>query len=332
MAKKNILIVTDDEEYANLIEGELAFSVKNDILINIITDKNYFIEYTKEYISVDVLIIEEHIKSSVYNVHVNDKTIVLGEDGRNGCINKYDGVEFILTELGREYISDGDKIQNINKTKIICTMSACGGCGKTFNTLSLCDKLANEEKKVLYVDAENVQNFDELLDEKDIKKAENKLAIELSVGNFENSESIFGHGRFDYLPQFSGALSMYQLSISNIFDFVSRISLMHIYDYIVVELESGFRDNFNMFLNMASFIVLYSLQSKIGATRAEKMLVIISEYDAEKFIVCGRYDSSKEDFLSERLEKIGKYLCDKVEEGERIEMAAQKLAISILMS
>ena len=139
-------------------------------------------------------------------------------------------------------------------------LSAYGGIGKTTTSLCLAMRLSQLYKKVLYIDAENIQNFIEKMPSTDRTEtyADKEVAASLqnlTTNTYEYIKKQIIHGKFDYLPPFEKYLFNYHLSLDDIYRYVEALASKGEYDYIIVEFENAFNSATVQFINNMNKLV-----------------------------------------------------------------------------
>lgn len=316
MKKNTILIVSNDTEYIASIECTLATEISLDYSLEIITDSNYLEEYLKVPHKIAALIIEESMAKLFSSAQIVGKALFLTDrDDQPNMINKLDGAEIILRKLGTEFIKISSKAGTID-SKIIDVVSIAGGSGKTVTALGIARQLSKMRKKVLYIDAENMQTFRECLGGTDDKTFDvTKVDILMDPKNCKAAdlESNILRDRFDYLAPLKGNLMRYQLSESNLQAYARRIAAENIYDYIVVEHGTSGNAEFYDYINGSSKIVVTTFQDKRCAGRMKTFLENTSQFMGQVVIVCNYFDESKDNSMQKIADECNIPVCERVE-------------------
>lgn len=236
-----IRIISPDNEYINKIIGKIAARIRNDIILEYITDENFFIASRNNAQRVNIEFIDENFLSKYTYKPVADNTFVISERANNGAVvNKLEGSEAILRVLGDSVLKAND---SRGMCQVVAVSSPYGGSGKTIVALALAARLSQMHRKVLYIDAENAQNYYEKLDKKDYVReyANKELAaaiINLTTSSYEDIKKQVIHGLFDYLPPFEKYLFYYHLKPDMLRSLADTIAARKEYDYVIVEQES----------------------------------------------------------------------------------------------
>ena len=150
-------------------------------------------------------------------------------------------------------------------------------------------RLAELHRKVLYIDAENTQNFYEKLSKiyGECVYADKKIAeslFNLTTDSYDYIKGQILHGRFDYLPAFEKSLIYYHITPGNLSKFAEIISSKGEYDYIVVEHESVINTELMASLSNEQSIVVVS-KNNTDDSRLMKMLEVLESVEADKIVV-----------------------------------------------
>ena len=235
-----VRISSPDKEYIDKIVGKLVSRMRRDISLEFITDEKAFVASRTALHRVNVEFVDEAFMNKASGKNVADVTFLIGEHINTGLVvNKIEGSEAILRILGDEVLKDTDVKR---KCQIVAVSSPYGGSGKTITALSIAARLSQMNRKVLYIDAENMQNYYEKLDagkfmldyaSKDLAAA----VINLTSDSYEKIKKNIVHGEFDYLPAFEKYLFHYHLTPAMLNSLAHTFAAKGEYDYVIVEQE-----------------------------------------------------------------------------------------------
>ena len=137
MKRNTILVVSSDIEYVTSIECILATELDYKYNLEVITDKDYLEEYLEEAHKIEVLIIEDNMMSAFSDAQIVGRAIIISDgESQENVINKLDGAEAILRNLGARYLKATSQMGNIT-SKVIDVVSVSGGSGKTITALGI---------------------------------------------------------------------------------------------------------------------------------------------------------------------------------------------------
>ncbi|SFU76762.1 AAA family ATPase [Butyrivibrio sp. INlla21] len=289
MAKKVIQIVCMDIEYINRIAGRLAAAVNDDVFLEFITDEKYYQESITKPRRIDTLIIDEQMQDKYPSERIADKCFIISDESNKGnAIRKYEGTTAIINVLGDEVLKRNDDSKK-RQCKIVGVVSPFGGCGKTIAALGIALKLSQLHRKVLYIDAENTQNFYERLGGlfESAEYADKKLAealVNLTTSTYDYVNEQIVHGEFDYLPAFEKSLFYYHVEPEELCKLATVIASRGGYDYIVLEHEPVINSSIVQSISTEQRVVIVT-QDAPNDTRITQFLSVLDGLDTEKIIV-----------------------------------------------
>lgn len=243
MGIRNIQIVSADTEYINKILGRLVSEIRNDIRLEVVTDKRYFFNFNGANHSIDILFIDEVLATGVVSLPSVKQIYVISERHDANAVSKFDGATGILRILGEDALKSNNGI-NKRDCKIVNVVSPCGGCGKTMASIGIAYRLAQMNRKTLYIDAEYAQNFYEVMPKDCLNDAysDEKMAafmINITPHSLEYINQNIVHGVFDYIAPFKNNLVGYHLDPKQMLEVAKIVANKSLYDYIVIEHGTG---------------------------------------------------------------------------------------------
>ena len=303
-----LLFISLDEEYTNIIEGALAVGISEGISISVISDIKYLTEYSKSDHKVDLLIVDEKCLGYTERIITDNKIVVIEQNEVNeGCVYKYGGAQAVLRGLPDGFIkSDG-----LNESKLIKVATVTGGSGKTTTALGVANALFGIGRKVLYMSAENVQNFSWLIDDSiSLSEEVVKMMTRPPRVSAEQILNAVEHNGFDYVPEISGILSSWQITTEMILNIAKEICKKKVYDYVVLEMprEVTTRDSFSAHANES--VILKMTQDSYSKEKTKRFIKLMG-YEAKNCVlVCGKYQGVAEEINDERI--AGCIVCERI--------------------
>lgn len=168
MARPKVIIADEDASYIVPLQFKFVTDFFNKIDLEIITDRAYFDEYFSRPQNAEILIISDDLYDSSLQRHNIQNIFVMMEqydEGSTGELNvnqifKYTSVKEIFNEIigksaGELNVATVEK----KETQIIVFTSGYGGAGKTTISRNVALCLANNYKRVLYVNNGSLQSF-----------------------------------------------------------------------------------------------------------------------------------------------------------------------------
>lgn len=315
MNKKTLLLISTDEEYNLNIETKLALQLSPSVGLEIISDPLYLEEYQNKPRKVSLLIVEEKSTSLIGKNLQADKVLLLSEETilkSDNRISKFGGAQAIIRSLPGDMIRSG--MLSSRKTHIIDVCSLSGGSGKTAAAICLGIRLAQNGKKVLYINLETFQNYYNLLSD-DIKRRymSDKLIHSIAINPHMAADCALEemiHGRIDMIPQLRGLTGTYQITFTSLLALIDEIAGRQIYDYIIAEFPHGLTTDIQMRLFSSESILITALQDEDSAGRIKAFADIMKTLSGQLYITCTRYDCYKENHIKDITQKLGYPVCE----------------------
>lgn len=292
MKKARIVIADLDENYILPLEENLLNVLSEDTDIELITDQSYLDAFLVKPTEIDLLI----VSSELFRVHgqfqYTGYVIVLTETLEESFANcnisgiyKYTSI----SEICKQAITILENLINKetrgnNKTEIITITSASGGVGKTTIAASLCLCLEKRIGGVLYINAENVNTFQYLL--------QNKATIEDSFlyaiserSSFDDLKAAIKKEGFDYLPPLGRGLVSIGQTKEMYLKVIRDAKDSGEYNYIVVDTDSVLDEVKISLLTESDRVFIISSNSKASVVATKEMLKNISHKGNDKFVM-----------------------------------------------
>ena len=311
MAHLRILIADEDSHYIASLQQKFIIECFNKIDLEIITDTHYFRILFSYPQKIEVLIISEDLYSSEIQKHDIKNIIIMSEDievsndisSNINRIYKYTNLKEIFNRI-MSIVNNtidshlSDNINDNRRTKVVLVDSANGGVGKTTVALGISKCLANNYKKVLYVNASRLQYSSILL---------NNSGYIMSIdiyANINNSTNVYGllkqvieNYGFNYLPPFRSSLLSLNIDFSIFEKIVKSAIESNEYDYIILDSDNVL-DEFKIHLIDISTKVIYvTNQEHVSANALNSLLSNINITDIDKYLViCNDFDNTIENY------------------------------------
>ncbi len=316
MAKHKIIIAETDPEYVIPLELRFLEELPSDTELEVITEPEYFRSFFAQPVNAEILIVSRELYSPELKKHSFKRIFVLTEaddapdepDGTVQNIYKYTSLRYIYSQVMFSLTGDAESGEAAAKeTQVIVVHSAIGGAGKTSVAMGLCGCLTQNFRKVLFIDAEYVQDAHFFFRDGSAVPTEVITKARLQGDNmFQLIRPYCRHEMFDYLPPFRGSLSAMNLSYSFYLDLIRNIKATRQYDDIVVDTDSIFDTEKNALLSAANRVVLITMQDAYSAMKTDVLLNCADLTDDSKFMfVCNRFQSDRPNAL---LDSSGRYM------------------------
>lgn len=301
MSKPTIILADTDANYISSLELKFIDTLDERINLEIITDKEYFDEYFSIPRSAEIVALSDDLYTDDLRKHNIANMCVLIEKPQSGdtedleikSVYKYSSLKEIYNEIVG--MSNNPELQGnaiSTDTQVIMVYSPIGGAGKTSIAVGLSACLA-ANKRVLYVDAEEMNTFSGLLSGNDYISANSYSEFREDNNRiYMNLKPEIRNERFNYLPPFKGSLSSTGISIRSMIKFVELAKASKDYDYIIVDVDSTYSEDKSVLMSLADKVFMVVMQDKVSAHKMNVLLNNANCTDAEKFIfVCNRYVS-----------------------------------------
>lgn len=324
MAKETVLVISLNEEYVTGIESRLAFAFREDVTLQIITDREYLTEYLSTPHSISFCIVDEMLLPEVAEYFPESKRLIIAEESGGDRVSRYDGARAILQRIEPHLLREEMAVRK-KSTHVIYTSSVGGGCGKTLMSLGLASALAGAGQRTLYINTESMQDFGYYL--KEPVYMQGKMAVLLSADPGAAAEAILvsaGKQGFDYLPPSEHLLTSSEITLEKILDFVTALVRRNDYDDIVVELPGGAGEDEIACMNAAEYLVLIADQTEYSSRRLRLLNENLRDFHGDGYIVCSRYDVKKANYLEEQDYSVRFPVCEYVKESQE-QMTLEKI-------
>lgn len=306
MARPRVIIADEDASYIVPLQFKFVTDFFNKIDLEVITDRTYFDDYFSKPQNAEILIVSDELYDSSLQRHNIQNIFVMMEqydEGGTGDLNvtqlfKYTSIKEIFNEItGKSAGALNIAAVEKKETQIILVTSAAGGVGKTTVAMGVAACLAQNYKRVLYINASRLQNFQFLLDnETPISAPDVYSKLLTSYGTlYEDVKHVIRKENFSYLPAFKAALMSLGIEYSVYEKFALSAKKSGDYDYIVIDAESTFDEYKTNLLDISDKVIFVVDQSFNNVYATNTFLANVNGISAEKYIfVCNKFE--KESF------------------------------------
>lgn len=303
MSRLLVVIADEDEKYLSTLEYKFLQELDDKIDLEIISDKTYFESFFSSPKTAEIVAVCESFYSRELQRHNINNLFVMTENKGDGDtaelavnqIYKYTGIKEIYNEMiyrSRDKIEDDGAAEK--ETKIIAMHSAIGGSGKTVLGMALADSLEQNHRKVLYINAESIQEFGYYLKDKSGMTNEAIRSLKNDLNHiYTNVRPFIRKEGFSYLPPFQVTLDALNLEESVYENLVRTAKESKEYDFIIVDIEAGYSREKMGLLQQADRALVILLQDELSVNKTEYLLRNIDVRDREKYLfVCNKYDET----------------------------------------
>ena len=303
MSKPIVVLADLDESYLITLELKFLKELKNKVELEVITDRQYFEKYFANPRKMDLLVVGEEMYSQELQKHTIGNLYVLAEYMESGGtedlsvhkIYKYTSIKEIFNEL----VVDGlnGLLESVTKkeTQIIAVYSPIGGVGVTTIAVALSSALAKNHKKTLFLSTENLQNFQFYLSNKGYLSNElYSILKDNSKHPYKELKHYIRNEEFYYVPPLYASLSAIGLGTEIYPRLIEDIKLSKDFDYIVIDMETGFHEEKIGLLSMADKVTVILRQDAFSVHKIESLLRNMEIKDGEKFVfICNKFEKEK---------------------------------------
>ena len=302
MNKPRVIIADEDAGYIIPLQHKFAIEYADVIDLDIITERDYFLTLFSKPQNADVLIISEGLyDSSVQRHNISNIFVMMDGDADDSAtselninrLNKYTSVKEIFNEIISK-CSVTLNLSNVEKkeTQIILVTSASGGVGKTTVALGIAGCLTRNYKRVLYINACNLQNFQFYMNNSEPVSSPEIYARLLNAGEniYSDLKHVIRKESFSYLPAFKAALMSLGLNCSVYEKIVLSAKNSSDFDYIVVDTESAFDECKADLINISDKVIIVTDQSSIGVMSTNNLVTNVNGIASDKYVfVCNKF-------------------------------------------
>ena len=304
MGRPVFVVVDSETEYIQSFEGRLVETFGNNADVLIFDERAVVEQFLLSEPHIDLLIVSERLFDPRWRKTGAGAVIVLTEDkedrgGRdNGMtyIYKYTNLQKLLSEIeyaaGR-FVKAADR--QSRKTKIALVYSAAGGAGKTAIALSICSCLAENHKKVLYIDAENLQDFGFYLQKvDDLPSAAVNALGQTDRDIYAEIKPHLGNQGFDYIPPLRMTASSMGIEPAAFGRAAEEFARHAEYDHIIIDTDSLFDERKDNLIRLADRVIMLADPSRQSGYKTKKLLENIKGTENGKFLfVCNRCQNAQ---------------------------------------
>lgn len=305
MARPRVIIADEDASYIVPLQFKFVTDFFNKIELEVITDRTYFDDYFSKPQNAEILIVSDELYDSSLQRHNIQNIFVMMEqydEGGTGDLNvtqlfKYTSIKEIFNEItGKSAGALNIAAVEKKETQIILVTSAAGGVGKTTVAMGVAACLAQNYKRVLYINAARLQNFQYLFDnETPITSPDvySKL-VNPSEKIYEDIRHIIRKEHFNYLPAFKASLMSLGMKYSIYEKIAISTKVSMDYDFIIIDAESTFDENLTRLMDIASKVIVVTSQTLSGVHATNGFVANINGVGSEKYIfVCNKFKSEE---------------------------------------
>lgn len=305
MARPRVIIADEDANYIVPLQFKFVTDFFNKIDLEVITDRAYFDEYFSKPQNAEILIVSDELYDSALQRHNIQNIFVMMEqydEGGTGELNvnqlfKYTSIKEIFNEI----IGKSAGVLNVaavetKETQIILVTSAAGGVGKTTVAMGVAACLAQNYKRVLYIEAARLQSAQCML-KNDAPISSPDIYTKLlnpSESIYEEIKHVIRKEGFSYLPPFKAALLSLGLSYSVYEKIAMSGKKSDDFDYVIIDAESSFDEQKINLLDLSDKVIVVLKQENNVVYATNQFVSNIDNLNTDKYLfVCNSFNSEQ---------------------------------------
>lgn len=302
MARPRVIIVDEDASYIVPLQFKFVTDFFNKIDLEVITDRTYFDDYFSKPQNAEILIVSDELYDSSLQRHNIQNIFVMMEqydESGTGDLNvtqlfKYTSIKEIFNEIiGKSAGALNIAAVEKKETQIILVTSAAGGVGKTTVAMGVAACLSQNYKRVLYINAARLQDFQVALDNGSPITSSDVYANLLNSREdvYSDIKHVIRKEIFSYIPAFKAAL----MSVGLDFSIYSKLALSAKksgeYDFVIVDAESTFDEGKTDLIDISDKVIIVTDQSFGSVYSTNLLLANINGVNSEKYMyICNKFD------------------------------------------
>lgn len=309
MNRPRVIMAEKDENYLLPLQTKFIDEYFDALDLEVITEEAYFAELFTAPQTVDILIVNKEWYRADLKRHNIRHLFVLTEQNEAGetddlSINKlfkYTSIKEIFNEIvGNSRDVFQEQTGKSQDCQLVLVYSANGGSGKTTTALGVCSCLAQAHKRVLYIDAEYLQTFQRLMQNRTPISATDVYAKMANADEriYQDIKHVIRKEEFHYLPPFKAALLSTGIPYAAYESLAKAARDSKEYDYIVMDTESVFSEEKLRLLNMADKVLIITGQSEASVYATSTLTDSIHGIESDKYyFICNDFDKNRENAL-----------------------------------
>ena len=187
-----------------------------------------------------------------------------------------EAAERLLAEKEKRTASDPGKKRG---PEVILMHGSCGGAGKTAVALGIACCMSRMRRKVLYVDAEYMQDFQVYMASRKTLSKEALLCLQSNPADiYEKMKRFISREGFAYLPASPRYLQLYNVGMDAYFNLIRGAKASGEYDFIIVDTDNSFGNVKATLFSIADRAVIVS---RSGPEENARLAVLHEILDSE---------------------------------------------------
>lgn len=309
MATPRIIIADTESSYVFPLQLRFAEEFFGRVDLEIITDKEYFVNTFSTPQKAEILIVSEELYDSSLQRHNIGNIFLMTEqykedradDLRVNRIFKYTSIKEIFNEIiGKSANALKVDLYTKSEPQIVLVYSAAGGVGKTTVALGMAACLTQNYKKVLYINASWLHSFQRMLGNQTSISAADVYAklSKASDSIYEEIKHVLRKELFTYLPPFKASLVSLGLKYPIYEKLATSAKKAHDFDFIIVDADSEFDDEKASLIDLADKVVIVTTQYAASVYATNALVSSINGVGSDKYVfICNDFRKEEDNAL-----------------------------------
>lgn len=283
MNKLNLVLLTKDSSFANYFSNFMISSANKDKFSSrVFTDMDSFKKNTRNQ--------KQHILLTDFDVEMEDvvtfdKILTLSEGQvSNGkeitSIYKYQPFNELLSKILAVYYEMNGKLESVmfgdDKERVVSFYSGSGGAGKTLSSLCLAKHLTMHDKRVFYLNLEELHTTYLYFKQDKPSSAEvfyylknNKEQLIANIESLKSRDSLYNIDYFSFpvLPE-----EMQMATEEDIDSLIQALKETQNYDYIIIDLDSSIHKRNRAAISNSDEVFWLLSSNEASFSRSENVL------------------------------------------------------------
>lgn len=311
MKRPRIVIAEMDNNYIMPLLQKFAECFFDAIDLEIISDKAYFKRVFASPQTMDILIVSERLYEASLGMQNIENIFVLSEQMREDSqinnviyVYKYTSVREIFSVVTGKCtnILVGLSNAETEKSQIVLFYSGAGGAGKTTISMGISAYLAQNYKRVLYINAARLQLFQSMLSnptpvfDTDIYTK----MMDVNDGVYNEVKHIIRQEGFSYIPPFKAALMALELDYTIFEKLALEAKQSGDYEYVIIDADTVLDEYKARLIDISDKVFIITRQDEMSIYATSMVVKNISGINRQKFIIlCNDFEAEKANaFLS----------------------------------
>lgn len=309
MKKPRVIIADTDQNYIYPLLHKFVIECFNKIELEVIDNPDYFDDLFVTPQNIDVLIVSEELYNPSIHRHSIDHIFLMveqEEEEQTANLNvnqlfKYTSIKEIFYEITSKsgvtfQLDQAEK----KEPQLVLVTSANGGVGKTTVATGIAACLSKNHKRVLYLNASRIHNFQRLLKSPGAI-ANSEIYAQLSKPSehiYSEISHVIRKESFRYLPPFKASLLSLGLEYSLFAKLALSAKKTNEYDIVIVDADSTFDEDGAELFNIADKVILVINQNCHSIESTNALLQNLNGVDDEKYIfLCNNFNKEEDNSL-----------------------------------